>query len=107
VHRLALGRSITSSFADLPVVAASPHLDAWLHAIRASAELGAPAIHVLEQLLRDARSTRREQIRSAAATAAPRMQLALVLLVVPGIMWIMLVATVGGLAAQMQRLGVA
>ena len=107
VHRLALGRSITSSFADLPVILASPHLDAWLHAIRASAELGAPATPVLEQLLRDARSMRREQIRAAAATAAPRMQLALVLLVVPGIMWVMLVATVSGLVEQMRHLGVA
>ncbi|MBC7461756.1 MAG: type II secretion system F family protein, partial [Thermoleophilia bacterium] len=107
VHRLALGRSIPSAFAGLPVVAASPHVDAWLHAICASAELGAPATHVLHQLLRDARAVRREQIRAAAATAAPRMQLALVLLVVPGIMWIMLVTTVGGLVEQLQSLGVA
>ena len=71
-----------------------------------SAELGAPAISVLEQLLRDARSARREQLRSIAQTAAPRMQLALVLLVVPGVMWLMLLATVGGLVRQLQASGV-
>ncbi|MCW2950613.1 MAG: hypothetical protein JWN41_1626, partial [Thermoleophilia bacterium] len=107
VHRLALGRSISSAFGDLPVVVASPHVDAWLHAICASAELGAPATQVLHQLLADARTMRRERIRAAAATAAPRMQIALVLLVVPGIMWIMLVTTVGGLVEQLRSLGVA
>jgi Flp pilus assembly protein TadB len=105
VHRLALGRSIPSAFGDLPVVRASPHVDAWLHAICASAELGAPATQVLQQLLGDARMVRRERIRAAAATAAPRMQLALVLLVVPGIMWIMLITTVGGLIEQLRTLG--
>jgi Flp pilus assembly protein TadB len=107
VHRLALGRSLPSAFGDLPVISASPHLDAWLHAICASAELGAPATQVLHQLLVDARAIRRERIRAVAATAAPRMQLALVLLVVPGIMWIMLVTTVGGLVEQLRSFGVA
>lgn len=107
VHRVELGRSIASAFGELSVVAAAPLLDGWLHAVCSTAELGAAATPTLEQLLRDARSARREQIRSAAATAAPRMQLALVLLVVPGIMWLMLLVTVGGLLGQLRASGVA
>jgi tight adherence protein B len=106
VHRVGLGRTITSSFDAVPEVAASPQLDGWLHAICTSAELGAPATFVLEQLLRDARAARRERLRSVAQTAAPRMQLALVLLVVPGVMWLMLLATVGGLVQQLRASGV-
>ena len=34
------------------------------------------------------------------------MQLALVLLVVPGVMWLMLLATVGGLVEQLRASGV-
>lgn len=107
VHRLGLGRTIASSYDPLPEVAASPQLDGWLHAICTSAELGAPASAVLEQLLRDARAGRRERLRTAAQTAGPRMQLALVLLVVPGVMWLMLLATVGGLLEQLRAAGVA
>jgi Flp pilus assembly protein TadB len=106
VHRVGLGRTVASAFDEIPEVAASPQLDGWLHAICTCAELGAPAIAVLEQLLRDARSARREQLRSIAQTAAPRMQLALVLLVVPGVMWLMLLATIGGLVRQLQASGV-
>ncbi len=106
VHRVGLGRSIASAYAPVPEVTASPQLDGWLHAICATAELGAPAVDVLEQLLRDARAARREQLRSIAQTAAPRMQLALVLLVVPGVMWLMLLATVGGLVGQLRASGV-
>ncbi|MCW2956095.1 MAG: hypothetical protein JWO69_964 [Thermoleophilia bacterium] len=106
VHRMRLGRGISSAFADLPEVAASPQLDGWLHAVCTSAELGVPATTVLEGHLRDARVARREQLRTAAQTAAPRMQLALVLLVVPGVMWIMLLATVGGLLGQLRASGV-
>jgi len=106
VHRVGLGRTIAAAFDLVPEVGASPQLDGWLHAICTSAELGAPASDVLEQLLRDARAARREQLRSVAQTAAPRMQLALVLLVVPGIMWLMLLATVGGLVSQLQASGV-
>lgn len=106
VHRVGLGRTIASAYDAVPEVAASPQLDGWLHAICTSAELGAPAVAVLEQLLRDARATRREQLRAVAQTAAPRMQLALVLLVVPGIMYLMLLATVGGLLGQLRASGV-
>lgn len=106
VHQVGLGRTIASAF-DLPHVSASPQLDGWLHAICASAELGAPAIDVLEQHLRDARAERRDAFRSVAQTAGPRMQLALVLLVVPGVMWIMLLATVGGLVGQLRGAGIA
>lgn len=106
VHRVGLGRTIASSFDAVPEVAASTQLDGWLHAICTSAELGAPAASVLEQLLRDARAARREQLRAVAQTAAPRMQLALVLLVVPGVMWLMLLATVGGLVQQLRASGV-
>ncbi|MCZ4497367.1 MAG: type secretion system protein [Thermoleophilia bacterium] len=105
-HRMRLGRGIASAFADIPEVVASPQLDGWLHAVCTSAELGTPAISVLEGLLRDARVLRREQLRAAAQTAGPRMQLALVLLVVPGVMWIMLLATVGGLVGQLRGNGV-
>jgi Flp pilus assembly protein TadB len=107
VHRVSLGRTIASAYASVPEIAESPQLDGWLHATCTSAELGAPAIDVLEQLLRDARSARREQLRSVAQTAGPRMQLALVLLVVPGVMWLMLLATVGGLVEQLRSSGVA
>jgi Flp pilus assembly protein TadB len=107
VHRVGLGRTIASAFASVPEIAASPQLDGWLHATCTSAELGAPAIDVLEQLLRDARAARREQLRTVAQTAGPRMQLALVLLVVPGVMWLMLLATVGGLVEQLRASGVA
>jgi Flp pilus assembly protein TadB len=106
VDRIGLGRSIASAYASVPEVAALPQLDGWLHAVCASAELGAPAVDVLEHLLRDARSVRREQLRSIAQTAAPRMQLALVLLVVPGVMWLMLLATLGGLVEQLRAAGV-
>jgi Flp pilus assembly protein TadB len=106
VHRVGLGRTIASAYDAVPEVAASPQLDGWLHAVCTSAELGAPAVSTLEQLLRDARASRREQIRSAAQTAAPRMQLALVLLVVPGVMWLMLLATLGGLVEQLRASGV-
>lgn len=107
VHGVGLGRSVSSAFQDLSVVRASPILDGWLHALGSSAELGSRSVGVLDQLLRDARMQRREQLRSAAQTAAPRMQLALVLLVVPGVMWIMLLATVGGLVEQLRAAGVA
>lgn len=107
VHRIGLGRTIASAFDDVPEVAASPQLDGWLHAICTSAELGAPAGDALEHLLRDARAARREQLRAIAQTAAPRMQLALVLLVVPGVMWLMLLATLGGLVEQLRAAGVA
>jgi len=106
VHRVGLGRSIASAYESVPEIAASPQLDGWLHAICTSAELGAPAVDVLQQLLRDARAARREQLRAIAQTAAPRMQLALVLLVVPGVMWLMLLATVGGLVEQLRASGV-
>lgn len=106
VHRVGLGRSVASAFDGIPEVEASTQLDGWLHAICATAELGAPAVDVLEHLLRDARAARREQLRSVAQTAAPRMQLALVLLVVPGVMWLMLLATVGGLVEQLRASGV-
>lgn len=107
VHHVGLGRSLASAYAPIPEVAVSPQLDGWLHALGATAEFGSPAGPVLEQLLRDARSHRREQLRAIAQTAAPRMQLALVLLVVPGIMWLMLLATVGGLVGQLRSAGVA
>jgi Flp pilus assembly protein TadB len=106
VHHIGLGRSIASAFAPIPEIAASPQLDGWLHAVCASADLGTSAGAVLEQLLRDARSARREHLRQVAQTAAPRMQLALVLLVVPGIMWLMLLATIGGLVEQLRASGV-
>ncbi|MCW2928903.1 MAG: Type secretion system domain protein [Thermoleophilia bacterium] len=106
VHRVGLGMTIPVAFAGLEVVEQSPQLDGWLHAICAAAELGAPTGDVLAQLLRDARAARREQLRSIAQTAGPRMQLALVLLVVPGVMWLMLLATVGGLVRQLQAGGV-
>jgi Flp pilus assembly protein TadB len=106
VHRVGLGRTIASAYDSVPEVAASPQLDGWLHTVCTSAELGAPAVATLEQLLRDARAARREQIRSMAQTAAPRMQLALVLLVVPGVMWLMLLATLGGLVEQLRASGV-
>lgn len=106
VYRVGLGRTIAAAYDAVPEMGASAQLDGWLHAICTSAELGAPASDVLEQLLRDARSARREQLRSVAQTAAPRMQLALVLLVVPGVMWLMLLATVGGLVNQLQASGV-
>ncbi|MCW2920263.1 MAG: tadB1 [Thermoleophilia bacterium] len=106
VHRVGLGRSVASAFVGIPEVEASTQLDGWHHAICATAELGAPAVDVLEHLLRDARAARREHLRSVAQTAAPRMQLALVLLVVPGVMWLMLLATVGGLVEQLRASGV-
>lgn len=106
VSLVGLGRTIDSAFGDLPEVAVSAQLDGWLHALCTTAELGSPSILVLEQLLRDARMQRREQLRQVAQTAAPRMQLALVLLVVPGIMWLMLLATVGGLVRQLSVSGV-
>lgn len=107
VHHVGLGRGLASAYAPIPEVGASPQLEGWLHALCATAELGSPAAPVLEQLLRDARAHRREQLRSIAQTAAPRMQLALVLLVVPGIMWLMLLATVGGLIGQLRGAGIA
>ncbi len=106
VHRVGLGRSVASAYDGIAEVEASTQLDGWLHAICATAELGAPAVDVLEHLLRDARAARREHLRSVAQTAAPRMQLALVLLVVPGVMWLMLLATVGGLVEQLRASGV-
>lgn len=107
VHRVQLGRSIASAFAAVPAVTHSPQVDGWLHAVCTSAELGVPANDVLEQLLRDARAARRERLRSRAQTAGPRMQLALVLLVVPGVMWLMLLGTLGGLVEQLRSAGVA
>lgn len=107
VHHVGLGRSLASAYRPIPEVAASAHLDGWLHALCATAELGSPAGPVLEQLLRDCRAHRRERLRAIAQTAAPRMQLALVLLVVPGIMWLMLLATVGGLVDQLRSAGIA
>lgn len=107
VHGVGLGRTVSSAFRDLPVVRASPILDGWLHALCSASDLGSRSVGVLDQLLRDARMQRREQLRSAAQTAAPRMQLALVLLVVPGVMWLMLLATVGGLVEQLRAAGVA
>jgi len=106
-HKVGLGRTIASAFGASDAVVGSPQLEGWLHAICVSAELGAPAIDVLEQLLRDARAERRERLRSVAQTAGPRMQLALVFLVVPGIMWVMLLASVGGLLGQLRSAGVA
>jgi Flp pilus assembly protein TadB len=107
VHGVGLGRTISSAFRSLPVVQASPILDGWLHAVCSTAELGSRSVPILDQLLRDARMERRERLRTAAQTAAPRMQLALVLLVVPGVMWLMLLATVGGLLEQLRTAGVA
>lgn len=107
VHHVGLGRGLMSAYAPIPEVAASPQLDGWLQALCATAEFGSPAGPLLEQLLRDARAHRREQLRAVAQTAAPRMQLALVLLVVPGVMWLMLLATVGGLVGQLRSAGVA
>lgn len=107
VHGVGLGRTIPSAFRSLSVVRASPILDGWLHAVCSTAELGSRSVPILDQLLRDARAERRERLRTAAQTAAPRMQLALVLLVVPGVMWLMLLATVGGLLEQLRTAGVA
>jgi hypothetical protein len=45
-------------------------------------------------------------VRSRAAIAAPRMQLAVVLLVVPAVMWIVLAVAATGLARQMAAVGV-
>lgn len=97
----ALGRAPHLAFGGVAEVAGSPELGAWMHALRTGAELGAPAAAVLETVLRDVRSHQRERIRQAAATAGPRIQLATVLFVVPGVMWLMLLATVSGLVRQL------
>lgn len=101
-----LGRSALSALLAVEAVQRSPELEAWAFALADGSRFGAPATDVLETLLRDARSHQRERFRQRAATAAPRIQLATVLLVVPAILWLMLLAAGGGLARQLQAAGV-
>ena len=101
-----LGRTPESAIGSLAVVKASPALDAWLQSLTSGARQGAPATHVLETLLRDARSSEREFIRSRAATIGPRIQLAVVAFIVPAITWLVLLATASGLAGQLKQAGI-
>lgn len=97
VAHVRLGRSIDSSFAALPIIDAVPELDAWSQILASSDRLGSSVADQLETILRDVRASERERQRTKAATAGPRIQLATVLLIVPGIMWLVLLATARGL----------
>jgi len=101
-----LGRTPVSALGSQPVVLASPALEAWLQSLTSGARQGAPATQILETLLRDARASEREFIRSRAATIGPRIQLAVVAFVVPAITWLVLLATASGLAGQLRDAGV-
>jgi Flp pilus assembly protein TadB len=101
-----IGRSLESALAAVPEVGAAPELDAWLHALTSGARHGAPAGHVLDTLLRDARSAEREAFRARAATMGPRIQLAIVLLIVPALLWLVLLVTTTGLVRQLRHAGV-
>lgn len=103
--QLRLGRSVESALAALEVVQGSPELDAWAHAITTGGRFGTPVSETLQTLLRDARSQERERFRARAATMGPRIQLATVLLIVPGVMWLMLAATANGLLRELQHVG--
>ena len=104
--QIRIGRTPLSAVLALAVTASSPELEAWVFALMDGARYGVPATDTLESLLRDARSAQRERFRQRAATAGPRIQLAVVLLVVPGILWIMLLAAAGGLAGQLHEAGI-
>lgn len=104
--QIRLGRSPESALRALPAVHASPDLDTWLGSLSSGERFGSPVSEALGALLRDARSAEREHFRRQAATAAPRIQLATVALVVPAILWVVLVATAHGLVSSLRSSGI-
>lgn len=104
--QMRLGRSAASAISACPAVAASIALEVWVYALTNTAQHGQPLSQVLETLLVDARDAERERARTRAATTGPRMQLATVLLIVPGIMWLVLATTARGLLEQLSAAGI-
>jgi Flp pilus assembly protein TadB len=106
LHQMELGRTPFSALTALPVICVSPELEAWAYAMTDGTRHGAPISETLESLLRDVRTADREEFRARAATAGPRIQLAVVLLIVPSIMWLMLVGAAQGLVRQLGAAGI-
>jgi Flp pilus assembly protein TadB len=104
--QIELGREPSSAFGATEIVADSPELLAWCATLNEASATGVPVSDALENQLRDARSERAERVRTRAAAAAPRIHLAIVLLIVPAIMWVMLVASIHGLVDQLAQVGV-
>ncbi len=104
--QIRLGREPTKALLAVSEAAGIPELDAWAHSIVTASRTGADVVPAIEALLRDARSVERETFRTRAANASPRMQLAVVLLFVPSIMWMVLVVTIRGLAGGLSSTGV-
>lgn len=107
VAQIRLGRDPESALASMRVSKQIPELRLWCSTMIDSDRRGVSCQNFLETMLRDARTSRREQFRARAAVAGPRIQLLTVMFVVPPIVWIALVATATNLFQQLSNAGIA
>lgn len=106
LQQIDLGRSPQSALDECELLRSSFVLESWGEALLASAELGTPIEPALRALLSDARAADRERARRVAATAGPRIQMAVVFCVVPAILWGVLVVVSDGLLNTLRSSGV-
>jgi tight adherence protein C len=97
----ALGVPLDRSLAGLVERAPLPEVGALASALERAARHGAPLAGTLETQARDARLARRRRIQEQAARAAPKIQLAVALLLVPSVLLLVAAA----LAAALLRGG--
>jgi tight adherence protein C len=97
--RTALGVPRDEALRDLAARAPVPGVRALARALERAAAHGAPLGPSLAAIAADARSERARQVRDRAARAAPKIQLVVALLLVPGVLLLVaaaLVASLGG-----------
>ncbi len=95
-----LGVPQARALADLRLRCPGEGIAGLVAALQRSARHGAPLGPALAALARQARAERAQRLRDSAARAGPKIQLAVALLLVPGVMCLVAAALVAGLQSR-------